>query len=111
METHYHYATVTEAINELRQKGYTLDFNLEENCISCNSEKFKADEFNITEVYRYEGNSDPGDEATVYGIESANGKKGILVTGYGTGSSEMVNEVLEKLRLHHSEQQGRNSRQ
>jgi hypothetical protein len=101
MEPHYHYATVTEAVNELKSRGYTLDFNLEENCISCHEGKFNVDEFEITEVYRYEGNSDPGDEATVYGIESHSGKKGILVNGYGIGTSEMANEILEKLRMHH----------
>ena len=99
METHYHYNTVTEAINELRQMGYTLDFNLEENCITCHPDKFNADEFEIREVYRYEGNSDPADQATVYGIESMNGKKGILVNGYGTGTNNVANAILQKLRL------------
>jgi hypothetical protein len=28
-----HYATVSEAIEQLRQKGFTMDFNLEKNCI------------------------------------------------------------------------------
>jgi len=96
----YHYTTVTEAVNELRENGYTLDFNLEENCISCKEGKFNADEFEIREVYRYEGDSDPGDEATVYGIESHNGKKGILVTGYGAGTDAMASKVLEKLKMH-----------
>jgi hypothetical protein len=96
----YHYATVTQALNELRANGYTLDFNLEENCISCKEGKFNADEFEIREVYRYEGESDPGDQATVYGIESHNGIKGILVTGYGAGTETMASKVLEKLKMH-----------
>jgi len=100
MEQHYHYATVTEAINELRQKGYTLDFNLEENSLRCETEKFNADEFEIREVYRYEGESDPADEATVYGIESHNGKKGILVNGYGATTSATANSILAKLSMH-----------
>ena len=100
MEQHYHYATVTEAINDLRQKGYLLDFNIEENCIICNHDKYMMDEFEITEVYRYEGDSDPADEATVYGIESKDGKKGILVNGFGFGTDEAANSILEKLRIH-----------
>lgn len=99
MEPRYHYSTVSEAINELRKQGYTIDFNLEENCIACNSEKFKADEFEIKEIYRYEGDSDPGDEATVYGIESNTGKKGILVTGYGTSTDFITNKLLEKVKM------------
>ena len=50
MKNNYHYETVTEAIRQLREKGFTLDFNLEENCIACNLDKFNADEFEIVEV-------------------------------------------------------------
>ena len=30
MKQEFHYATVTEAIDQLHQQGYTLDFNLKE---------------------------------------------------------------------------------
>lgn len=102
IKPHYHYAIVSEAINELRQLGYNLDFNLEENCITCNTEKFTADEeFEIKEIYRYEGDSDPGDEAAVYGIESSTGKKGILVSGYGNSSDFLTEKTLKKTKLNH----------
>lgn len=95
----YHYAPVSEATNELNKNGFTVDFNLEENCISCGLEKFKDDEFEIKEVYRYEGNSDPGDEAVVYGIQSKNGVKGILVAGYGISSDNISPAMIKKLAL------------
>lgn len=97
MDTHYHYATVTHAINALREKGFTEDFNLEENCIASKPGKFTHEEFEITEVYRYEGDSDPADEATVYGIISSTGVKGVLVTGYGMSSDAMSTAILKKL--------------
>src|ERR1700761_6102207 len=99
MENNYHYATVSEAINALKQKGFTVDFNLDENCIVCNTGRFNHDEFEIVETYRYEGNSDPGDEATVYGIESATGIKGILVTGYGISADNTSAAILKKLGI------------
>lgn len=97
MDTHYHYATVTDAIKALREKGFTEDFNLEENCIVCKPGKFTHEEFEITEVYRYEGDSDPADEATVYGIISSTGVKGVLVTGYGISSDTLSTAILKKL--------------
>ncbi len=100
MNQNYHYATVSQAIEELRKKGFTLDFNLEENCIVCESDKYNVDDFEITEIYRYEGDSDPADEATVYGIESADGRKGVLVNGYGIATDESANLILKKLRMH-----------
>src|SRR5687768_3034803 len=57
MHINYHYETVSEAIEELRKKGYTTDFNLEENCIVCHAGEFYPDDFEVTEVYRYEGES------------------------------------------------------
>lgn len=95
-----HYATVSEAIEQLRQKGFTLDFNLKENCIVCHPEKFNINEFEIVDVYRYEGDTDPADEASVYAIESKSGLKGVLVTGYGISTDEMSAQLLQKLKEH-----------
>jgi len=98
-----HYETVSNAIEELRKQGYTLDFNLENNALVCNGEKYNPNDFKIDDVYRYEGNSDPGDEAAVYAIRSSNGLKGILVTGYGASADDTSNELLEKLSNAHRE--------
>ena len=38
------YDTVTEAINALRAKGFTEDFNLAENCLVCNAQRFQAED-------------------------------------------------------------------
>lgn len=97
MERKTQYGTVLEALEAFRKQGYTTDFNLEENCIVCNNARFKADEFEIADLYRYEGASDPSEEATVYAIESASGIKGVLVTGYGVYSETQSDEILKKL--------------
>jgi hypothetical protein len=98
MQRDNHYGTVTDAIKAFKERGFNLDFNLVENCIVCNSEKFRPEDFEIVDVYRYEGNSDPADEAAVYAIESKSGVKGILVTGYGASSDTMSTSILEKLK-------------
>jgi len=101
MKPNFFYATVTEALDKLRAKGFTVDFNLEENCISCHDGKFEADDFEIVEVYRYEGDSDPGDESTVYGVESKSGVKGVLVSGYSAQSINVSDKLLRKLSAHY----------
>lgn len=100
MDRKVHYATVTEALEKLRQQGFTIDFNLEENCLSCHTGKFEAHDFEIVDVYRYEGNSDPADEASVYAIESKAGDKGVLVTGYGISADPIATEIIKKLSGH-----------
>ena len=99
----YHYATVSAALEQLREKGFDEDFNLEENCLACSSGKFDEDEFEITHVYFYEGESDPGDEATVYGIESKSGVKGVLVTGDEQDEDGGSNAVIQKLLVHRNQ--------
>ena len=96
----YTYDTVTAAVNGLKQRGYTLDFNLGENCLICHEDKFNPDDFEIVEVYRFEGNTDPADEAVIYAIESNKGLKGILVNGYGVSGDSMSNELAKKLAMH-----------
>jgi hypothetical protein len=98
----YTYDTLSEAINGLRQRGFTVDFNLEDNCLICHEGKFNVEDFEIVEVYRFEGITDPGDEEVLYGIESKTGLKGILVNGYGVYSNSLSNEMARKLAVHYN---------
>jgi hypothetical protein len=105
MKQQFHYATVTEAIEQLRKQGFTLDLNLKENHLTSGEQAYPADEFAIVDLYRYEGPSDPADEATVYALASPSGIKGILVSGYGTSTDEASTETLKQ--LHYKYQQGK----
>lgn len=96
----FSYETVSEALTDLKKRGFTLDFNLDDNCIICNTDKYGVNEFEITEVYRFEGNTDPADEAIVYAIQSVNGNKGVLVNGYGISADTMGAEMVKKLSIH-----------
>jgi len=90
----YHYATVTKALEELTEKGYTVDFNMQENRI-INS----PDDFEIVHLYRYEGASDPGDEAMVFGIKSSTGEKGVFVAGLSAFTDNSAAMVLNELSI------------
>jgi predicted transcriptional regulator YdeE len=94
MKNQYHYASVLEALNELKLLGFSDDFNLEEEHISNH-----PDQYEITHVYRYEGNSNPSDSAVVYGISALNGKKGVFVAGFSANSSSKAAEVLGELSI------------
>ncbi len=93
----YNYDTLSAATTGLRERGYTLDFNLSENCLVCNTGKLDIDDFEIVEFHRFEGNTDPADEAIVYAIEGSQGEKGVLVSGYGISAEGMSAEMAKKL--------------
>lgn len=93
--------TVSEVLDKLKEEGYTVDFNLNDNCLVChgNSLQLLADEFVIDKHYRFEGLSDPGDEAVVYAISSIkNNLKGILVNGYGISSESLTDDLISALK-------------
>jgi hypothetical protein len=96
----YSYETVSEAVAGLQKRGFSTDFNLKKNGIAFNDTHLHPHEFEIVEYYRFEGDSDPADEAIVYAIESSTGLKGILVNGYGISSETLTNEMADKLRFH-----------
>jgi hypothetical protein len=99
----YTYDTVLEAVQGLKQRGYSIDFNLEPDRLVCHETPLalRPSDFEIVEVYRFEGNSDPADEAAVYAIESADGRKGLLVTGFGISAEGIGEEMVEKLAYFH----------
>ena len=101
-ELMYTYDTVTEAVKGLKERGFLLDFNLKENCLVCQGQQVDLNDFEIVEVYRFEGNTDPADEAVVYAVESVDGLKGILVSGYGISADAMSSEMAKKLQIHRS---------
>jgi hypothetical protein len=95
------YATVTDALNGLKQEGYVLDFNLKPNCVECkapNIQLYPAD-FVIDKFYRFEGASNPADNAIVYAISSAKGAKGTLLDAYGVYADSLNDEMIQKLKI------------
>jgi hypothetical protein len=98
------YGTLAETVNGLKQDGYTMDLNLQKECLIChqNNTSLSPDDFEIDGVYRFEGPSNPDDEAIVYAISSPKfGIKGVLVNGYGIYADEYSTALVEKLRNHH----------
>ena len=94
--------TLSEVVNILRKDGYVEDFNLQKNCLVCRDGHYSVlhDEFVIDKVYRFEGDSDPADEATVYAVSSSKYDiKGILVNGAGIYTDDVTDEMLEKLQI------------
>ena len=89
--------TLTEVLEHLQREGYTTDFNLKENCLECNGNMLQIfpNEFSVDKTYRFEGMTDPGDEAIIYAISSAKyNVKGTLVNGYGPSSSALTHEMV-----------------
>lgn len=100
------YGTLSETINVLVKLGYAHDFNIKEECIVCHIENItlSSEDFQIDQVYRFEGSSNPDDQSILYAISSEKfNVKGTLVNGYGISSDETTSKLIEKLQTHKSQ--------
>lgn len=96
------YGTLSQALNKLKlEEGYEHDFNLldEQIELKAKEKQFGVEEFDVDKVLRFEGMSNPDDNAIVYAITTTSGIKGTLVDGYGISSGQVSKEMLKKLNL------------
>jgi len=97
------YDTVTEALHDLKAQGYTLDFNLAFDKLLCPGKDIclQPGDFEITAMYRFEGDTNPDDEDVVYAVESKDGNlKGTITSAYGMYADALSTEMIRKLTPH-----------
>lgn len=94
------YSNLVEALNDLKSRGFSTDFNLKPDCLECPSMQLQLhpEEFEIREVYRFEGASNPADNSVLYVIESNQGLKGVLIDAYGVYAESLSLEMATKLK-------------
>ena len=84
--TSFHPLTVTEAVAFLQEQGYTDEIELNGPKLVCERTKLSYDLANILvdHTFRFEGDSDPGDEAIVLGLRYPDSDiRATLVSAYG----------------------------
>ena len=94
------YATKTEAIIDLQQKGYDQDFILKSEGILCiqQNELIRPEEFEITGTYRFDGKRRRSDSYTIYAIRSVeNDIRGILMTSFSGFENNISIHLWAKL--------------
>jgi len=102
--------TVLDAVNLLESEGFGASFSIGPDgvhCSACGSDHL-ADAADVVRVYRFEGPSDPDEEAVVYALQCpVCGAKGSLVSAFGPGADPDVADRLVMLdarfREHHAD--------
>jgi len=91
--------TLVETLEKLRKEGYTEDFNIRFNSLICEKACLLPQDFEIDQTFRFEGNTNPSDEAILYAISSKNyNLKGVVVNSYGVYADEMTAELMNKFK-------------
>ena len=92
--------TVTEAVELLRGLGYIEDYEVCADGVSCATASglHPLDSATVDHTFRFEGDTDPGDEAIVLGLSCPQwGTKGIVVSAYGAEADAGTAKLLRHL--------------
>ena len=98
-----YYDTLVYALEGLKERGYTVNFNIAFDKLMCSNNNIclNPDEFDIVEVHRFEGDSNPDDEDVVYAIESKDRRiKGVITSAFGMYADSASTDMLKKLSMH-----------
>lgn len=100
------YDTVVEAINDLKDRGFNLDLNVEFDQNLHNGNHLNPKDFEIVETYRFEGDSNPEDEDIVLAMVSkSTPMKGVFTGAFGMyADAVFLNEI--KTNKEHKTQDG-----
>lgn len=91
--------TLVEILEKLRKEGYTMDFNIKFDHIICEDTCLLPQDFEVDQTFRFEGITNPSDEAILFAISSISGDlKGVLVNSYGVYADSMTDELIDKLK-------------
>ena len=94
-----HMKTLSQVMAILTKRGYTVNFSYSGDGITSGEEvTCDCDQFNIDKTYRFEGMSDPDDNAILYAVSDLEGNpKGLLVDAYGVYAHEISDRLKSKL--------------
>jgi hypothetical protein len=88
--------TSSAITNQAIKDGYTECFKVTGQGLYApsNDTYYKAEDLNITNFYRFEGESDPGDSSILYLVETNDGIKGTLLDAYGTYADKDISSFM-----------------
>lgn len=93
---------MVEATRALREKGFNHTLELQDNnALYCpeKDQKYSADELEILEFHRFEGDTNPSDMSVIFAIEAQDGTKGTIITPFGVYADRDLMEFLDQIPI------------
>ncbi|MGB5929094.1 MAG: helix-turn-helix transcriptional regulator [Cyclobacteriaceae bacterium] len=94
-----YYKYLSEELDYLREKGFTYNFNRKNDCLECKDlcASFQIEDLDISEFYRFDEKEDTAGKSVIYGIETKDGLKGLLIDHSNLGRKGMFKKLSSKL--------------
>jgi hypothetical protein len=91
--------TLSVKLKELEEAGFKVQFKATDKGLLSLSTQclYQPNEVKVVHFYRFEGETNPSDNAIVYAIETNTGEKGTLVNGYGVDTDPLVANFIVRV--------------
>jgi hypothetical protein len=98
-------STLSQRVNKAVIDGYEESFKVEGKGLT-GSDTFDKKYYPVAEVkidnfYRFEGYSDPSDNAILYLIQTTDGRKGTLIDAYGAYADGKLSKFIKEVQEIH----------
>src|SRR6476469_807477 len=92
--------SLTTCLNRMVTEGYTEDFTITEQGLESIHEhhNYKPEQIQVVNFFRFEGESDPADNAILYVIETNDGIKGTLIDAYGVYNDTRLSKFMKDVQ-------------
>lgn len=92
------YETLSDALDDLRKRGYDSDFETQSFCLYCSDLDMRLDpeDFHVDEIYRFEEEFNSENSTVIYAISASSGVKGTLIDSYGSNPEDL--NIKKKLQ-------------
>lgn len=103
-------STLSQVMQVMAKRGITKEFRMNEACEMKyeDSEKtYKPEDLTIVKSYRFEGDSNPDDNAVLYILKDKEGNLGMIIDSYGAESNYPGDEFdafLRDIPVHESDE-------
>jgi hypothetical protein len=91
--------SLSTCLNKVISDGFTEDFKVTEKGLEGlhNKQVYQSNDVQIVNFFRFEGTSNPDDEAVLYVIETNDGTKGTLIDAYNLYADPLVGEFIKNV--------------
>lgn len=103
--------TLSSVTESAVRKGFSENFSVDKFGKLLKSpstgNNYHPQDVKIDNFYRFEGDSDPADNAILYCLETNDGIKGMLIDSYGHDADAAIGEFIKKVEeIHKAEAEG-----
>jgi hypothetical protein len=102
--------TLSQVMNTLSKRGIHREFRMNENGdmkLDNSEQNYNPSDLTILKTYRFEGDSNPDDNAVLYVLKDIAGNRGMIIDSYGADSNypgEKFDEFLRDIPILESDE-------